>query len=650
MKNQLSAARLAVLALSLPAPFMAVAQTTAPTLAPVSVSASRVAGTRDDQPFGVSVITAEEIGRSGALTVNDAIMKILGVAGRPDSFGGGDYALDLRGFGVTSDNNQVIVVDGIKISEADTGGTRLAGIPIASVSQIEVIRGSGAVLYGEGATGGVIIVTTHSGKGLQRRNAASLYLGAGSYGLREGRASATLVSGGLSLDVSGMNREADNHRDNFRSRTEGLSVALQWSNDWLRLGASQSEDELKTGLPGALTAVEYASNPRQTTHPDDKASVKNQRRALVAEASFGAWQVLADVGRRDKGLRSQNVAGGTSYPYDYDVAASSYGLRAVHTAVSADLSNRWVMGWDHSDWQRNLLGDSPASATQNARAVYLRDELTLKATGTTLSVGTRSEQINKDNSSSAVRVDESQRAWELGLSQVVAPTASVYGRVGQSFRLANVDEFGFTSPGVVLKAQTSRDTELGFRQTGGPLRLDARLYRSALVHEIGFDVTAPPASRFFPGANVNFEPTVRRGLEVDGAYAVTAAVKLRLNGALRQSYFSSGTHVGKEVPLTSRKTVALSADWKPMEGHTLSGGINWKSSSHPDLANQCTLPAALTSHARYARSLGKTELALGVSNLTNRKLYSASDCVSGVIGAIYPEPGRAFIASLRFAF
>ena len=120
MKNFVSGARLGVLALSLPAAAGVLAQGQLTTsLKEVAVTASRVAGPRDVQPFGTSVITAEDIQSAGAVTVNDAIIRILGVAGRQDFYGGGDYALDLRGFGTTSDSNQVVIVDGIRINEAD---------------------------------------------------------------------------------------------------------------------------------------------------------------------------------------------------------------------------------------------------------------------------------------------------------------------------------------------------------------------------------------------------------------------------------------------------------------------------------------------------------------------------------------------------
>ena len=649
MKICISPARLTVLALSLSAAFSALAQTKpVPTFNEVLVTANRVAGPRESQPFGTSVISAEDIQRVGAVTVNEAIMRILGVPGRQDFYGGGDYALDLRGFGGTSDSNQVVIVDGIRINEADLGGTRLAGIPIESVVQIEVIRGSGAVLYGEGATGGVIIITTNAGKGVARKNAASLYAGAGSYGLREGRANATLASGGFSLDVSAMQRSADNHRDNFRSDTDAVSAVAQWSNDWLRAGARVAQDGLNTGLPGSLSASEYQNTPRKTTTRDDNASVDNNRSGLFAEASVGDWLLAADAGWREKKLRSVSASGSN----DYDVDAKNYALRATHSAQLTALSNHLTLGTDYATWQRDVRSTYGSStALQTSRAWYARDEVTLASTGTTLSLGLRTERINKDNTTAAAGLADRQNAWELGLNQPMNKEVSVYGRAGRSFRLANVEEFGYTSPGLTLLPQRSKDLELGSRYTSGPVKLEARWYRSALTNEIGFDPQAADPFGSFFGANVNFDPTRRSGIELDGSYAYAKNLSLRLNAALRKSTFTAGSYAGKDVPLAARRTLALHADWSPAANQLVTGGVNWVSSRNPDFANQCSMPAYTTADARYAYQWQNVELSLGIANLFDRKFYTqAYDCAAGVTTSIYPEPGRAVTAALRVKF
>lgn len=604
----------------------------------VQVSANRFEDSASDLPFGVSVVTAEDIRRSGASSVNEAIMRVLGVPGRQDSYGGGDYALDLRGFGTTSDNNQVIMLDGQRLSEADLGGTRLSGIPIDTVERIEVIRGSGAVLYGEGASGGVIIITTKAGKGVARRNAANVYTAVGSNGLREARAGATLVAGGFSLDVAGNKREADNHRANFKSDQDGVSATGQWSNDWLRLGLRHSEDSLDTRLPGSLTAAQYAANPYQTATPNDYAQIDNRRDGVFAEAQLQNWRLGLDAGTRYKKLRSFMFGSIT----EYEIEASNLSWRARHESRLGAGRNILQTGVDLADWKRtNIQGWSTGQHDQQSRGIYIKDDY-VWASGTRLSAGLRRDEVQKESSNTSNRIDESPQAWELGLLQPVAQGTNVYGRVGKSYRLANVDEFGSAQPGG-LRPQTSRDTELGVRWGQGDTALDLRAYRSELRDEIGYDGVA--------FVNVNFDPTERKGLELEARHAWSRTLQLRLNAALREAQFVSGTYAGKTVPLVPARTVALRADWNPLPGHQIGGGLNWISSQHPDMANQCTMPDYTLADMRYAYQVRQLELALSVNNLTDRRYYTqAYSCSGGVVSSIYPEAGRTVVASARLSF
>ena len=623
----------------------AAAQTSLP---PVTVTATRFAEAAADLPFGVSVLTADEIKASGVTTVNEAIMKLLGVAGRIDLYGGGDYALDLRGFGATADSNQVVIVDGIRINEADLGGTRLAGIAIDSVERIEVIRGSSAVLYGEGATGGAIVITTKAGRGTARKNQADVYAAAGSFGLREARARGTLVAGEFSFDAAANKRDTDNDRANFRSKTDGASVAGQWSNDWLRAGARYAYDHLNTGLPGSLTAAQYEADPHQTNTPLDSATIRNTRSGVFGEAIVGDWQIGADAGWRSKSLDSTS----SGFVYAYDVDASTYALRARHAAKFGAYANSFVIGVDHGEWKRTVLGSFGSEANQRSSAVYAKDELTLPG-GTRLSAGWRTESVKKDNTNATETIDERPNAWELGVVQPVGAGVSVYGRYGRSFRLANVDEFGFTTPGVTLKTQTSRDAELGGRWAYSGGRAELRLYRSALTNEIGYDPNAVgPNSAFgFNGANVNFDPTRREGLELEVAQALATNANLRVNAATRRARFTAGAYQGKDVPLTPRHTLSVRADWSPAAGHRIDAGINLVSSQSPDFDNTCRMPSYTTADLRYAYQWNLAEFALGVSNLTDAKYYTqAFSCSAGVVNSIYPEAGRAVTASVRLHF
>lgn len=630
-------------AASLTAPF-ATAQT--PTLPETRITATRFAEPQASLPLGVSVITADEIRASGAGNVTEAVMRVLGIPGRQDFFGGGEYSLDLRGFGITADNNQVVILDGVRLSESDLSAPRLASIPIDTIEQIEVLRGSAAVLYGEGATGGVIVITTKGGSGRQQASGGSVHAAAGTHALRDLRASGTFNAGpGLVLDAHAQERETKGYRANSASSSEAASVGAQWSNDWLRLGARVARDDLDARLPGGLSAAQYAADPRQSSSPDDRASIGNERVNAFAQAELGAWQLGLDLGRREKQLRSLS----SGFSFDYDVDATTYAVRGRHQAVVGTIRNSLVLGLDTGNWRRAVLGAFGSLAQHRSRAVYAKDDVLLPG-GTRVSVGARTERVEKDNSASGTGFDDRQNAWELGVSHPFGGQWTGYARLARSFRLANVDEFNFTSPGVTLRPQVSRDAEVGARWSYARGKFEARVYRSALTDEIGFDPNA--AGPFGPGANINFDPTRREGLELDWAHTVKPGLGVRVNAITRKATFRAGSYAGNDVPLVPRRVLAVRADWTPVAGHRLNAGVNWVSSQHPDFNNACRMPAYTTADVRYAWTLRpNAEVALGVTNLFDRKYFSqAFGCAGGTTGSIYPEPGRQVTGSLRVQF
>jgi len=640
--------RLAASAMAVLAAFPVLAQgQAAGTLGEVVVTATRFPESADVLPFGVSVITQADIQHAGVTTVNDALVKLLGVPGRTDFYGSGDYGLDLRGFGTTASSNQVVVLDGIRLNESDLSGARLSGIAIDSIEKIEVIRGSGAVLYGEGATGGVIVITTKAGLGSERRNQANLYAAVGSYGLREVRAGATLASGGFSLDVSGNQRDTDNHRDNFKSSADGSAATAQWSNDWLRLGASYAHDTLDSGLPGSLSTAQYQANPVQTKYPNDHGNIVNTRKTVFAQADVGAWQLALDVGQRSKSLDSM-YSGSAS---GYDVDANTLAVRAKHESTWGSARNAITFGRDQADWKRASYGFSNSISDHESHALYAQDDLTLVG-GTRVSVGYRSENISQADSSSVLSTDQRQTAWELGLTQPLSKTWSIFGRVGSSFRLANIDELGFTTPNAVLQPQTSRDFEMGSRWTYEAGRVELRYYRYKLNNELGYDPTVANANSWNGlGANVNFDPTLRQGFELETQYSLSKTLALQGNLGIRDAKFTEGAHNGKTVPLVAGTTVAVRANWQPLPAHSVNAGVVWVSDQHVDFNNTCKVPAYATADARYAYQMGNVELSLGISNLFDKKYFTlAYGCASGGATSIYPEAGRAFTGALRVKF
>jgi len=641
MKSVVVGARRSVLSLAVLAACAAHAQTSSTsTLGEVMVTASRFSESARSLTYAASVITAQDIRDSGVNTVNEAITRLLGVPGKLDTAGGGNTTIDLRGFGDASDRNQVVVVDGRRLRDDDLSTTNMAMVPIGSVERIEVVRGSGAVQYGEGATAGVIVITTKAGKGMQRSNSASVYASAGTFGTRELGASAVLASGGFSVDVAAKDAKSDGFRDNFASTSNSLNGTAQWSNDWLRLGMLSGRQVNQSGWPGSLTNAQYASNPSQTTRPSDFGYSKSENTGVFVDASVAGWDLGMDANQRTRSTRIDNFGASAAA-----VAASDLNLRARRESSLGSVSNALVLGLDTSKWSNTVLDSTfktiGSFAETHSEALYITDDVSYQPTGTRVSLGLRNDSVKKSETSSGVSLSETPVAWQLGLSQELPLGLVGYGHVGNSYRLATADEYTFTNAGTILKTQTSRDSELGLRWTDERLSVDGRVYQSLLSNEIGFDGST----------NVNFDASLRRGLEIDAKYKLASNLKARLNGAYRESRFVEGSNAGNEVPHVPRQTAAVGATWQVAPGHTVDGSIIWVSAQITDSTNACKIPAYSTADVRYAYTAGKLDLSLGVKNLTDEKYYTQSfGCPGTFVDSVYPEAGRAFTATARLNF
>src|SRR5262245_32735816 len=174
---------------------------------PVVVTATRFEDRYLDKPVNVSIITAEDIKNSTARTVPELLRQLPGIRAR-DNSGSPNVQVDLRGFGISGDQNTLVLLDGVRISENEQTTVNWVGIPLSAIERIEIMRGSGAVLYGGGATGGTINIITKTAQPGER--SASIYGGVATYDTREGRVGASLGGERVALNFNGSYSSTDN--------------------------------------------------------------------------------------------------------------------------------------------------------------------------------------------------------------------------------------------------------------------------------------------------------------------------------------------------------------------------------------------------------------------------------------------------------
>jgi iron complex outermembrane receptor protein len=216
----------------------------------VVVTASRFVQARRDSAVGVTVVTAEDIRASGALTLPEVLSRQAGFTVR-DNSGSPNRQIDLRGFGITGGQNTLILVNGQRISENETTPADLASISLATVERVEILRSSGAVLYGSGATGGTVNIITRGPQPGDRNG--RLAATAGSYGTLGLSANASVASERCGLTLNASSLASGNYRRNNDLRQDNVSGEITWFGDRGPVALRFASGNQDLRLPGART-------------------------------------------------------------------------------------------------------------------------------------------------------------------------------------------------------------------------------------------------------------------------------------------------------------------------------------------------------------------------------------------------------------
>ena len=237
---------------------------TAGSLPPVTVSASGLQLGANEMTTPTAVLEGDELVRRREATLGETLGSEPGIAS--SHFGAGASRPIIRGM----DGPRVKVLsDGAELHDASTISPdhAVASEPLLA-TQIEVLRGPSALVYGGGAVGGVVNVldgklpTAIPQKGIEGSAELRANTGAGE---GAGAFSLTGGAGNLAVHVEGVARDAGDYRvgkgwapdgeptrkvPGSFNRTDTGSVGLSWVGDRGYLGAAYTRQAARYGLPG----------------------------------------------------------------------------------------------------------------------------------------------------------------------------------------------------------------------------------------------------------------------------------------------------------------------------------------------------------------------------------------------------------------
>jgi len=652
------------------------------------VTASRL-GNVSTLPASISIITADDIKRSPSNTLPELLSEYVGISTNSLFSHGSTATVGLRTFGETATQNTLILLDGRRLNDIDLSPVNYAAIAIDNIERIEITRGSGGVLYGDGATTGTINIITKDPRDSENHALISQTLG--SFDHRETNAFFSYTNDTFSLTGNINSLKDDGYRDNnqFRQDTGQFDLRVPIANTaelYIKAGAFEQDSELpgeRVVNPGA-NIDELSSNRTGTTNPNDWADEYTEFATVGFSGNLNPDDsFVIDAGYRRKRQRAMF--------FDYDgFGFDAYSETALQTlSLTPRLTlNRalgqhainWIIGADlylqqydsnRSNFKRNIAQPAHTlAADQKSFALYSQATIAL-SNDTDLTAGIRGQRTRlkaRDRfdatapgsafGSEAADFNESDRktSYELGLKHTFTTQLSAYGRFGRSTRFGTIDELfesefdpiSFSSQQVFsqLKPQVSDDIEIGINYKDRSFETSIALFHQSIENEIHFDATS--------FQNINLDNTQHDGVELALAFDINSNLSMKANYTYLKAEFTDGDNKANDLTLTPNNTVnvtllaSLPADIK--------GSMNFNYVDATLLANDLgnnfakKIPSYKTVDLKLSKQFDNIGLALQVNNLFNEQYFNfgvGSTFTAGVFNA-YPLPERTAYLSASY--
>jgi len=382
-----------------------------------------------DAAAAIFVITQEDIRRSGATSVPEALRLVPGLeVARIDQ---NKWAIGSRGFNGRFDNKLLVLIDGRSVYTPLFSGVywNVEDVMLEDVDRIEVIRGPGATLWGANAVDGVINVITKKAKSTQ---SAVVTAGAGT----EERAAGGVRYGGK-LGDNTYYRAYTKYFDWAPSAyPSGMTAHDGWDAlrggfraDWTPAGANSltlQGDIYRTRFDETLT-VASLSAPYSNTFPNDgKYSGGNilGRWNHTSEGSSMSLQMYYD----NTTISDHSLFGDHQNILDIDFQ------HAFHVGDSQQFV--WGLGYRSIHDKNNpsfTVSLRPNQVTLNQFSTFLQDEISLVDNRLQITLGSKFER----NEFTGFEIEPNARLlWNL------TPNQSIWTAVSRAVRTPALTEEG----------------------------------------------------------------------------------------------------------------------------------------------------------------------------------------------------------------
>jgi len=583
----------------------------------VVVTATKTDKDPQDVTQSVTVITADEIRKSGATTAAQVIERTAGVEINDYGPAGQLMSIGIRG----STYQQVLVLlDGRRLNSAAAGGFDMSdlAVPLDNIERIEIVRGPSSALYGADAVGGVVNIITKKPAALQ----STITSAGGSHGYWTLGADNSSKIGNFYYSLSANKERSGGYRINSDlDKTTALGkLGYDFSKE-SSLEASFNYVEKAIGVPGSLLF------PSPLAREWDR----NEGEALTYKAKlskeFDVRMTIYD--NRDKILYkdptyatdSRNISTTNGTELQANWLMTSWNLLTVGVDPRADHLESSGAG-EHSDW---------------LWAVYVQDEISI-GEPFILVLGGRYDKNSVYGDKFSPRASARYLITQTGTTFRTS--------IGEAFRAPTLNDLFWAFDGLEhgnpnLKPETSLEYEGSIEQSLGKGRL---IKFTVFERNVKDMIVWQPDSNFIYSP-VNFGTARISGYEAEAKFTFFDALTWGVNYTyMNPKDGDTGDYVpgipAEQIKSYINITIPTVKTNIYLEGRYVRNywvqalGIANPSANYGVVDVKILQPLVLSQYLR-------TDLFVGAKNLTNRSYQ--------VIGG-YPMPPTEVYAGLTIRF
>ncbi|RLC11733.1 MAG: hypothetical protein DRH43_03440 [Deltaproteobacteria bacterium] len=649
------------------------------------VTATRTERAAKEIPATITVITSEDIVKSGATTVAEALKSIPGITFY--DYGGGTSGVQgkvvLRGHyhGTDGFGHILVLVDGMPMVQPDSGCIYWDMVPLANVEKIEVVMGPGSALWGGNAVGGTVNIITKKPSYQPQAEVSTKF---GEYGMKHHSFYGQIMGKeswkkDLSIATSVEGKEADGWRANsnydIRNYWVRMSKVIEELDANINLTLFRSDKDVR--YPGSISQEMWDADDLTTLEKDynkyNYSDIEQYYERLVFEKAIGESSLKVNLYNyhKDYDLFYAFSFGGLCYDVDVDNTAVGlqydFSLGPHSFVVGGDLENQDIeQDSCHSDanYKCNWSALYRDTQTDIAKyALYIQDSWKIfEPLEAILSL--RWDKADFDNTgdwyswSGATKTDAGGTQDMDGFSPKgsllykISENLNVYGSIGKAFRIPNPhDMFVGSSANPDLEAEKAITYEIGTKYTTRKVAGSLALYMTKVEDLI---VKSSPA---FGAPFENIGETEHKGVEASLAYRIMNGLDINLSGDYTRAKVKENpadpSIEGKYIDRIPEYKIALGLDYSHESGLFASFYGKQTGPFYMDDANEEEYDDYFVADVRigYKKKFGKSEakLSVGCNNVFDKK-YAATAYTSYGKNKYYPGMPRYFFTELSIKF